>query len=65
MTELVNEAMTLMWPLADAKRIAVAVDVPEVSVEADPERLFQVFANLMGNAIKFTPPEGTIASAAG
>lgn len=30
------------------------------SVNADPERLLQVFANLLGNAIKFTPQGGTI-----
>ena len=59
--ELVEESLLAASPLAEAKRITLAaelIDVPRL--EADPERIFRVLSNLLGNAIKFTPEGGTI-----
>lgn len=59
--EMVEEALSVASPLAQAKRITLAVELIDVPrLEADPERIFRVLSNLLGNAIKFTPEGGTI-----
>jgi CheY-like chemotaxis protein len=48
-------------PRADAKGQALLVELPPLpAVVADPVRLQQVFAILLDNAVKFSPPRGRI-----
>ncbi|MEO5579357.1 MAG: ATP-binding protein [Gemmatimonadaceae bacterium] len=59
---LVHEAMESASPLAGANQIKVLSDSADLAgrVSSDRERVLQVFANLIGNAIKFTPKGGEI-----
>ena len=60
--ELVIDAIELLRPLAAAKRIELLADVPPglPPIMADAARVLQVFSNIAGNAIKFTPPGGRV-----
>jgi signal transduction histidine kinase len=59
---LVSDALELLRPLAAAKRITLVTDVPPAlpAVDADRERVLQIFSNIGGNAVKFTPEGGQV-----
>jgi PAS domain S-box-containing protein len=59
----IAEAIETAQPLLDAKRQTLELELPPqpLEIEADPVRLVQIVANLLANAVKYTPPEGDIA----
>jgi len=59
---VLHTAIETARPLIDGNRHTLHVALPTVAVplEADPTRLAQVFANLLNNAAKYTPPGGRI-----
>jgi signal transduction histidine kinase len=40
--------------------VVVAVEPPDLVLDADPERVHQVVANLLENAVRHSPPSGTV-----
>jgi two-component system, OmpR family, sensor histidine kinase BaeS len=60
--DLVTNAIDALQPTADTAGIALSHHLPEtpVTVDADPDRLAQVLANLLANAIEHTRGGDTI-----
>jgi signal transduction histidine kinase len=66
LSEVVDRALDLYRDVADAKGVALSVVAPtDVVVTADRTRLEQVAANLIDNAVKYTPAGGHVFVEAG
>nr|WP_262898843.1 ATP-binding protein [Dawidia soli] len=50
-----------MKPFNEDKTILVHTDVAPLYISSDDVKFFQVVHNLVSNAVKFTPAEGTVA----
>ena len=58
----VKEIAKSFVPLAEAKAITYQIDIPECDlvVQLDPDKLDKIVYNLLSNAFKFTPQNGTV-----
>lgn len=63
LSELMHGLVNIIQPQATAKQLQMFIDTFGVSNEdvlADPLKLNQIFINLLGNAVKYTPAGGKI-----
>lgn len=60
-TVILRDVIELYEPLAAEKNLTVTTDVRgPLRARGDRDLLFQAFANLLDNAIKYTPDDGTV-----
>jgi signal transduction histidine kinase/ActR/RegA family two-component response regulator len=60
LAEAVESAVQAALPRNDPELPSVQLQLARVWVDADPDRLNQILANLIHNATKYTSPEGSI-----
>ncbi|MEA1905801.1 MAG: ATP-binding protein [Euryarchaeota archaeon] len=60
-SELIRDIVADMGALAKNKSLTCTIDIPDhLTIEGDNDRIEQVVANLIGNAIRFTQDEGSV-----
>jgi signal transduction histidine kinase len=62
---LVREACELFRPITEEKKINLKTDLPEsLTFKSDRKKMQRIVTNLLENAIKYTPEDGTVAVSA-
>lgn len=58
--KVLQDVVAFYEPLSDEKNIAISLDTQPSEFIGDKDLLFQAYANILDNAVKFTPDGGTI-----
>jgi signal transduction histidine kinase len=65
LVSLITEACELFRPITEEKKINLKIDLPEsLTFKSDRKKMQRIVMNLLENALKFTPPDGTVAISA-
>ena len=60
-SKVIRDACTLFQPLAEVKAMTMICTVPDLChLQGDTKMIQRMIANLLDNAIKYTPSEGTV-----
>jgi signal transduction histidine kinase len=58
---LIREACELFGPIAEEKKVVLKTDLPEsLTFNSDRKKMQRIVTNLLENAIKYTPENGTV-----
>jgi signal transduction histidine kinase len=60
LADTIADCAETLQPLSEERRVKIIVETKPVPVTGDSERLAQVIANLLTNAIQFNQPEGEV-----
>jgi PAS domain S-box-containing protein len=61
LTSIIEEAVAAICPAAQNKGVRIDTDVEgDLNVPCDADRIRQVLYNVLANAVKFTPPYGSV-----
>jgi len=57
---LLEDVIAFYEPLAEEKNVCLTSDISEAKIHGDRDLIFQAYANLLDNAVKFTPKDGHV-----
>ena len=60
LNQLLEDVLALYEPLAEEKEVVLHAELHPITIEGDRDLLFQLFANLLDNALKFSPEKSTV-----
>jgi PAS domain S-box-containing protein len=58
--ELMQQAGEVMQPMAEKVGVRIVVEPQHQELYVDPDRIIQTLTNLIGNAVKFSPPDSEV-----
>ena len=59
-SELIRRSIHSVEHQTASARVTIIIDAPDETIEVDPDRMEQALRNLLENAVRSTPPGGTV-----